>query len=122
MYNATWGNSYKPIRQFCPALCGQREYHAKLISQSTLKNNSWYLRWLQSKGNRLYDLENQLTRYYFKGSPYDYALMEDHKEKLINDTSVLHFYFTNLRIEKERSIEQTQAPSTQYILLISSTW
>ena len=115
MYNSTWGNSYKPIRHFCPALCGQREYKAKLISQSALKNDSWYIRWLQSKGNRLFDLENQLTRYYFKGSQHDYALIEDHKMKLMNDTSVLHFYFGNLRFEKERTMEPPLAPSNQYI-------
>ena len=115
MYNSTWGYPFKPIHLFCPALCGQREYQAKLISQSNLKNNSWFIRWLQSKGNRLYDLENQLTRYFFKESLHDYALMEDHKMKLMNDTSVLHFYFGNLRFEKERSMEPSLASSTQYI-------
>ena len=119
MYNSTWGNSYKPIRWFCPALCGQREYDATLISQSSLKNDSWYIRWLQTEGNRLYDLENQLTRYYFQGSPHDYALIEDHKQKLMNDSSVLHFYFDNLQFEKKRAFEPPSTPSISYSIVMT---
>ena len=112
MYNATWGNTHKPIPIQCPAVCGQRQFNATIISQIRLKNDSWYIRWLKSKGNRLFDLENQLVVPYFNGSVHDYFLMESHKRHLMNDTSVLHFYFGKLRSNKKRTMETPANPST----------
>ena len=116
MFNSTWGNTHKPIPLHCPSVCGHRQFNASIISQMKLKNDSWYIQWLRSKGNRLFDLENQLITPYFNGSIHDYALMEDHKRHLKNDTSVLHFYFGQLRSDKKRAIDPS---STQSMTLFS---
>ena len=70
-----------------------------------LKNDSWFIQWLKSSGNRLFDLENQLTRPFFNGSVYDFALINDHKKHLMKDTSVLHFHFEKLRSDRKRAID-----------------
>ena len=44
-----------------------------------------------------------MTRFLYQGSVHDYAMMEDHKRHLMNDTSVLHFYFGKLRSERKRA-------------------
>ena len=111
MFNSTWGNTHKQIPLQCPSMCGHRQFNATIKSQSSLGNDSWFVQWLQSKGNRLFDLKNQLTKPYFKGSPYDYSLMKDHKRHLMNDTSVLHFYFDALRTERKRGIDPAPSPS-----------
>ena len=111
MFNSTWGSTQKPIPLHCPSMCGHRQFNATIISEARLKNDSWYIRWLRSKGNRLFDLENQLTRPFFNGSIHDYALMEDHKKHLMNDTSVLHFYFGKLRSEREKAVDPPATPS-----------
>ena len=111
MFNTTWGNTHKPIPLHCPSVCGHRQYNATIVSQLRLRNDSWYIQWLRSKGNRLYDLENQLTRPFFNGSVHDYALMQDHKRHLMNDTSVLHFYFGKLRSEREKPVDPPGTPS-----------
>ena len=111
MFNSTLGNTHKPIRWHCPSKCGHRQFNATIISQSRLRNDSWYIQWLMSKGNRLFDLENQLTRPLFNGSVHDYALMQDHKRHLMNDTSVLHFYFGKLRSERKKGIDTPATPS-----------
>ena len=111
MFNSTWGSTHKPIPLHCPSMCGHRQFNATTISQSRLKNDSWYIQWLRSKGNRLFDLENQITRYLFNGSVHDYALMQDHKRHLMNDTSVLHFYFGKLRSERKKAADPPATPS-----------
>ena len=111
MFNSTLGNTHKPIPLHCPSKCGHRQFNATIISHSRLKNDSWYIQWLKSKGNRLYDLENQLNRPFFNGSVHDYALMQDHKRHLMNDTSVLHFYFGKLRSDGNRANDHPATPS-----------
>ena len=111
MFNSTLGNTHKSIPLHCPSKCGHRQFNATIISQSWLRNDSWYIQWLKSKGNRLYDLENQLSRPFLNGSVHDYALMHDHKRHLINDTSVLHFYFGKLRSEREKTVDPPATPS-----------
>ena len=111
MFNSTWGNTHKSIPFYCPSMCGHRQFNATIISQSRLRDDSWYIQWLMSKGNRLFDLENQLTRPFFNGSVHDYALMQDHKRHLMNDTSVLHFYFGKLRSERKRAADPPATPS-----------
>ena len=117
MYNSTWGNTHRPIDVQCPAICGHREFNASIASQSRLRNNSWYVQWLMTKGNRLYDLENQLVRPYFNGSLYDYVLMEDHKRHLMNDSSILHFHFGHLRFERTRTFDPPPSLSNAYTFL-----
>ena len=112
MFNSTWGNTHKQIPIQCPAVCGQRQFNATIISQMRLKNDSWFIQWLKSSGNRLFDLENQLTRPFFNGSVYDYALINDHKKHLMKDTSVLHFYFDKLRSDRKMAIDFPVNPST----------
>ena len=114
MFNTTWGNAHKIIPWQCTPICGHRQYNATIKSQTRLMNNSWYVEWLKSKGNRLYDLENQLTRPYFNGNLYDYALMEDHRKHLMNDTSVLHFYFGKLKSDRKKTIDPAASPSNHY--------
>ena len=112
MFNSTLGNTHKPIPLHCPSKCGHRQFNATIISQANLRNDSWYIQWLMSKGNRLFDLENQLTRpYLFNGSVYDYALMQYHKRHLMNDTSVLHFYFGKLRSGRKKAVDPPPTPS-----------
>ena len=76
-----------------------------LISQARLKNNSWYHNWLKATGNRLYDLENQITKTDASDYQDDYSMMEDHYHDLAHDSSVVHFYFDNLYKEKETAFE-----------------
>ena len=111
MFNSTLGNTHKPIPLHCPSRCGHRQFNATIISQSRLRNDSWFMQWLMSKGNRLFDLENQLTRPLFNGSVHDYALMQDHKRHLMYDTSVLHFYFGKLRSGRKEAVDQPATPS-----------
>ena len=116
MYNTTWGNTHKIIPLHCPSICGHREFNATVKSQSRLGYDNWFVQWLRSKGNRLYDLENQLTRPYFSGSLHDYAIMQDHKRHLMNDTSVLHFYFGKLRFERKRAIDPPPSQCTTLLI------
>ena len=105
LYNSTWGNSDNAIQKYCPAKCGQREFNVSLISQARLKNNSWYHNWLKATGNRLYDLENQIAKTDPSIYQDDYSMMEDHYHDLVNDSSVVHFYFDDLYKEKETAFE-----------------
>ena len=105
LYNSTWGNSDKAIQEYCPAKCGQREFNVSLISQSKLKNNSWYHNWLKASGNRLYDLEHQIAKTDPSTYQDDNSLMEDHYHDLARDSSVVHFYFDDLYKEKETAFE-----------------
>ena len=70
-----------------------------------MKNNSWYLKWLAAKGNRLYDLKNQIDMTDANIHPEDYAMMDDHYLDLAHDSSVVHFYFNNLYNEEETAFE-----------------
>ena len=71
-----------------------------------MKNNSWYLNWLNSKGNRLYDLKHQIEATDSSVHPDDYAMMEEHYHDLAHETSVVHFYFDGLYKEKETAFDQ----------------
>ena len=106
LYNSTWGNSDKAIQKYCPAKCGQHEFNVSLISQTKLKNNSWYHNWLKTTGNRLYDLENQIDKTDSSFYQDDYSMMEDHYHDLAHDSSVVHFYFDDLYKEKETTFER----------------
>ena len=72
-----------------------------LISQANLKNSSWYHNWLRATGNRLYDLDNQISMTDSSIYPHDFAMMENHYYHLAHDSSVVHFYFNDLYKEKE---------------------
>ena len=105
LHNSTWGNSDKAIQKYCPAKCGQREFNISMLSQARIKNNSWYINWLKSKGNRLYDLENQIVQTDTTIYTNDYALMEEHYHNLAYESSIVHFYFDDLYREKHSAID-----------------
>ena len=114
LHNSTWGNSDKAIQKYCPAKCGQREFNVSLISQATLRNNSWYHNWLRAPGNRLYDLEHQIGVTYANVYPDDYTMMVEHYRDLAYDSSTVHFYFDDLYIEKETAFEAPPQISNKF--------
>ena len=89
-----------------------------MLSQARIKNNSWYINWLKSNGNRLYDLENQIAHTDNTLLLYDYDLMEEHYHNLAYESSIVHFYFDDLYREKHSAIDVPPPMGKNYLFAI----